>query len=102
MSETNNLTPMAKEELKDVTKAYTNEEYEVIIKCIPDEYLWLELIRRYNAMIKGVENIATILGVTLDNIIPISGETWKGIRDKYDDLKERFSKIRKGTGVSAE
>lgn len=96
------LSPEDKKELKNITKAYTNEEYETVIKVVPDEYLWLELIRRYDAMTKGVDSVAEVLGITLDNITPISAKTWQEIRAKYDDLKEKFGKIRKITGVISE
>ena len=96
------LSPEDKKELKNITKAYTNEEYETVIKVVPDEYLWLELIRRYDAMTKGVDSIADVLGITLDNIVPISAKTWQEIRVKYDDLKDKFLKIRKLTGVTSE
>ena len=101
MSETN-LSKMDKEELKNVTKAYTEEECKTIIKVIPDDYLWEELIRRNNSIIKGIDFISETLGVSLDNIIPISAKTWEEIKGRYDDLKDRFSKIRKGLGANIE
>ena len=93
------LSPAEKKELRNVTKAYTNEEYETVIKVVPDEYIWVELIRRYNEMTKSVDSVADVLGITLDNITPISAKTWQEIRAKYDDLKEKFGKIRKITGA---
>ena len=102
MNETDNLSQTDKNELKNITKAYTTDEYETIVKCIPDEFLWVEIIRRYNVMTKGVEFVAEILGVSVDNIVYISANTWQDIRGKYDDLKEKFQKIRKGTGAIGE
>lgn len=96
------LSVAEKKELKNITKAYTNEEYETIIEVVPDEYIWLELIKRYNAMTKSVDSVADVLGTTLDNITPISAKTWQEIRVKYDDLKEKFEKIKKITGVISE
>lgn len=98
----NKLTEMEKNELKDVTKAYSEEEYETIIKVIPDDYLWDELIRRNTSMIKGVDFIAETFGVSLDNIAPVSARAWSEIRSRYDDLKDKFSKIRKFSGGNFE
>ena len=102
LKETTKLSPAEKKELRNVTKAYSSEEYETIIKDIPDEYIWVELIRRYNEMTKSVDSVADVLGITLDNITLISAKTWQEIRVKYDDLKEKFGKIRKITGVISE
>ena len=98
----NQLTEIDKRQLKDATKAYSNEEYETIIKVIPDDYLWDELLRRNSNMNKEIDFVADVLGVTLDNVIPISAKAWQEIRSKYDDLKEKFQKIRKGTGTVTE
>ena len=96
--EVNKLSKMDKSELRDITKAYTDEEYLTVIKVIPDDYLWDELIRRDSAMLEKITYIQEVIGVSSDNLHPISARTWEDIRNRYDDLREKFSKIRKGFG----
>ena len=98
MEEVNKLSPIDKEELRDITRAYSEEEYTTIIKVIPDDYLWDELIRRDKAMLEKVYYIESILGTSLDNIIPIPVKAWEDIRNRYTDLKDKISIIRKGFG----
>lgn len=97
MSETK-LSSMDKDELKNITKAYSEEEYLTIIKVIPDDYLWEELMRRENSMLKGFNNICEILGASFDNLQPIPAKAWSDIKTRYDDLRDKFSRIRKGFG----
>lgn len=87
-----------KEDLRNVTKAYTDEELNIVVKVIPDDYLWDELIRRDAAMLEKINAIETVLGVSLDNITPIPVKAWEDIRNRYTDLRDKFSKIRKGIG----
>ena len=94
-TETNSLSNVEKAELRDIAKAYTKEEYETIIKVIPDDYLWDELIRRNSSMIERINHIQEIIGGSFDNINLISARAWEDIRVRYDDLKDKFSKIRK-------
>lgn len=92
------LSEMDKKELKDIMKAYSDEEYQTVIKVIPDDYLWNELMRRNASMMKGVDLIEETLGASLDNIVPITAKAWNEIKTKYDDLKDKFSRIRKISG----
>lgn len=92
------LSEIDKRELKDLTKAYSDEEYQTVVKVIPDDYLWNELMRRNSSMIKGVDIVEEALGVSLDSVVPISAKAWNEMKAKYDDLKDRFSKIRKISG----
>ena len=99
MSETievNKLSPIEKEELKDITKAYTDEELNVIIKVVPDDYLWDELMRRDSLMLEKITYIEGILGTSFDNLHPIPVRAWEDIRTRYDDLRDKFGRIRKG------
>ena len=101
MSETvkeNKLSPLEKEELKDIAKAYTEEEYLTIIKVVPDDYLWDELMRRDTAMTEKINFIQDIIGSSIDNLQPIPAKAWQDIRSRYNELKDKFSKIRKGFG----
>ena len=94
-TELNKLSEVEKEELKDITKAYTDEELHVIIKVIPDDYLWDELMRREATMIKGANSACEIIGASFDNLQPIPVRAWKEIRTRYDDLREKYIKLRK-------
>ena len=94
--EVNKLSEVEKEQLKDITKAYKDEELHVIIKVIPDDYLWDELMRRDSLMFEKITNIEEVLGISLDNLRPIPARAWEDIRNRYDDLKIKFGKIRKG------
>ena len=98
VTETSKLSQKDKETLRDVTKAYTDEEYLTVIKVVPDDYLWDELIRRDAAMLKKINYIEDILGVSLDNLHPIPASAWADIRTRYNDLRDKFSQIRKGFG----
>ena len=91
----NKLSEVEKEELKDITKAYTDEELNVIIKVIPDNFLWDELMRREGAMVKGANTVCEIVGASFDNLQPIPARAWKEIRIRYDDLREKYTKLRK-------
>ena len=94
--EVNKLSEVDKEQLKDITKAYKDEELHVIIKVIPDDYLWDELMRRDSLMFEKITYIEEVLGISLDNLRPIPARAWEDIRNRYDDLKIKFGKIRKG------
>ena len=94
-TELNKLSEVEKEELKDITKAYTDEELNVIIKVIPDNYLWDELMRREGTMINGANAVCEIVGASFDHLQPIPARAWKEIRNRYDDLRERYIKLRK-------
>ena len=98
--ELNQLSETDKEKLKEVTKAYTEEECRIALKVIPDDHLWDELIRRNTSMMKGVDHIAKTLDVSLDSITPISAKAWDEMKARYDDLKNKFSKIRQFFGGS--
>lgn len=97
-NELNQLTETDKNKLKEVTKAYTDEEYKTILRVVPDDHLWDELIRRNTSMTKGIDYVANTLDVSLDSIIPISAKAWDEMKTRYDDLKIKFSKIRQFFG----
>ena len=84
-----------KEKLRDITKAYTEEELNVVIKVIPDNHLWEELMRREASMLNGANNICEILGASFDTLNPIPVRAWEDIRKRYDDLREKYLKMRK-------
>ena len=94
-TEVNKLSEVEKEELKDITKAYTDEELNVIIKVIPDNFLWDELMRREGTMVKGASAVCEIVGASFDSLQPIPARAWKEIRNRYDDLREKYTKLRK-------
>ena len=90
------VSEVEKEELKRITKAYKDEELNVIIKVISDDILWDELIRRDTAMLRKINYIENILGVSLDNLHPIPASAWEDIRKRYSDLRDKVLKIREG------
>ena len=90
------LSELDEEKLIDIAKSYSEEELSVIIKEIPDDYLWDELIRRDSLIYKKISCIEEVLDVSLDNLHPIPVRAWKEIRTRYDDLQNKFTKIRKG------
>ena len=93
--ETGKLSLVEKEELKNITKANTKEELNVIIKCVPDNILWEELMRREESMFKGADSICEIIGASFDNLKPIPARAWEDIRTRYDDLRDKYVKLRK-------
>ena len=97
-TEAGKLSQKDKEELRDITRAYTDEEYLTIIKVVPDDYLWDELIRRDAAMLEKINYIQEIIGGSCDNLRPISAKNWEDIRTRYTDLRDKFSQIRNGFG----
>lgn len=83
-------------DLKDITKAYGSEELDIIIKEIPDDYLWDELLRRDKVIYEKISCIEEALSVSLDSLHPIPARAWKEIRTRYEDLQSKFKKIEKG------
>ena len=47
-------------------------------------------------MLQKINYIEEVLGVSFDNIRPIPVKAWEDIRSRYNDLKDKFGKIRKG------
>ena len=94
----NKLSQTDKETLANVTKSYTNEELDVVIKEIPDDYLWNEIMRRDSFAIEGINYIEGILDVSFDNLHPIPDKAWSEIKARYEDLQDKYIKIRKVFG----
>ena len=97
-TESSKLGELEKKKLEDVVKACTEEEHDLILRVVPDDALWDELIRRNTSMVEGVDFIAKVLGASLDNINPISAKAWSEIKARYDDLKERYNKVKMFSG----
>ena len=47
-------------------------------------------------MLEKINYIQEIIGGSCDNLHPISAKAWEDIRTRYNDLRDKFSKIRKG------
>lgn len=89
---------LEKKEFKETIKALTDEESIEAIKVMSSENLWQELIRRNTSMVQKINEIEDILGISVDNITPITVKAWEDIKNRYDDLEDKFKKIMKGFG----
>lgn len=89
---------LEKKEFKETIKALTDEESIEAIKVMSSENLWQELIRRNTSMVQKINEIEDILGISVDNINPISVKAWEDIKNRYDDLEDKFKRIMKGFG----
>lgn len=89
---------LEKNEFKETIKALTEEESIEAIKVMSSENLWQELIRRNTSMVQKINEIEDILGISVDNINPITVKAWEDIKNRYDDLEDKFKKIMKGFG----
>lgn len=89
---------LEKKEFKETIKALTDEESIEAIKVMSSENLWQELIRRNTTMVQKINEIEDILGISVDNITPITVKAWEDIKNRYDDLEDKFKKIMKGFG----
>lgn len=49
-------------------------------------------------MVQKINEIEDILGISVDNINPITVKAWEDIKNRYDDLEDKFKKIMKGFG----
>lgn len=84
--------------IKDTVKALDQEEVLEAIRVVSDDVLWDELMRRDALMLKNINYIEEVLGISLDNLHPIPVSAWQDMRTRYNDLRDKFSKIRKGFG----
>lgn len=89
---------LEKNEFKETIKALTDEESIEAIKVMSSENLWQELIRRNTSMVQKINEIEDILGISVDNINPITVKAWEDIKARYDDLEDKFKRIMKGFG----
>ena len=91
----NGRTESEKEEFKNIIKGFEECDYEEAVRLFPDECLWEELFRRNTAMLQRINQIEEVLGVNMDNIMPIPLDIWNEIRKRYRDLKNKYVRIRK-------
>lgn len=52
-------------------------------------------MRREESMFKGVDSICEIIGASFDNLKPIPARAWEDIRTRYEDLRDKYVKLRK-------
>lgn len=86
---------LEKEELRERIKALSKDEQIEIVDLLPDEILWDELFERNTMMLKVINQIEEVLGVNMDNIMPIPIETWNEIRCRYEDLEKKYARIKR-------
>lgn len=87
-----------KDRFKQTVKAFSEEEYTEAVRLFPDEYLWDELFRRNSAMLQKINKAEEVIGVSMDNVMPIPIKTWEEIKRRYFDLEHKFTRIRKMFG----
>lgn len=88
-------TQAEKDEIKNIIKGLSEEECKDVIRLIPDEVMWEELFRRNTRMLQRINQIEEVVGVSMDNILPIPIDTWNEIKRRYLDLKNKYMRIRK-------
>ena len=91
----NGRTQAEKDEIKNIIKGFSEEEHKDAIRLFPDDVLWEELFRRNTRMLQRVNQIEEVIGVNMDNILPIPIDTWNEIKRRYMDLKNKYVRIRK-------
>lgn len=96
------LNEIEKKGVKQLIKGFSKDESIEAVKVISSDVLWEELIRRNTKMVEAVNDIEDILGVTVDNIYPITVKAWDDIKRKYDDIENKFKRIKKGLGLKNE
>lgn len=89
------MSDLEKKEFKERIKALSDEEVLETIKLLPDEILWEELFRRNTRILQRINQIEEVIGVSMDNILPIPIDTWNEIKRRYMDLKNKYIRIRK-------
>lgn len=89
------MSELELKEFRERMKALSDEETNEIVKLIADEKLWNELFRRNTKMLQRINQIEEVIGVNMDNIMPIPIETWNEIRHRYEDIEEKYKRIRK-------
>lgn len=94
------MSELEKKEFRDRIKALTSEEISEAVQLLPDEQLWNELFRRNTKMLQRINKIEEVLGVSMDNIMPIPIDTWNEIRRRYEDIEEKYKRIRKIGGIN--
>jgi hypothetical protein len=93
------MNELERNEFKDRIRALNVEEVVETVRLLSSEVLWNELIRRNTKMLQRINQMEDLLGITIDNIQPISIKAWEDIRHRYDDLETKFIRIRKGFGA---
>ena len=88
-------TQAEKDDFKKVIKGFSDEDYKEAIRLFPDDVLWEELFRRNTRMLQRINQIEEVIGVNMDNILPIPIDTWNEIKRRYMDLKNKYMRIRK-------
>lgn len=94
----NGMTQAERNKILDVVKAYKEEDFKIAVTAFPDDALWNELIRRESAMFKKIKCVEEIVGINMDNILPIPAITWNETKRRYDDIKDKFVKLKQMFG----
>ena len=92
------MNELEKKNFRDITKALSDEERNEAIKLFPDDLLWDELFRRNTKMLQRIIQVEEVIGVNMDNVMPIPIDTWNEIRRRYNDIEKKFMRIRKMFG----
>lgn len=56
------MSEKEKQITEDYIKALSAEELDVVVKCLPDRFLWNELLGRYEANLKIVKGLESLVG----------------------------------------
>ena len=79
-------TQAEKDDLKKIIKGFSYEDYEEVVKLLPSECMWNELFKRNTNMLHRINQIEEALGVSMDNVMPISIDTWNEVKKRYEDM----------------
>ena len=90
----NGMTRSEKNKILEMAKGFQKEDFNVAITVFPDDVLWTELMRRNNAMYQKIKEVESIIGVELDNVQSVPALAWNELKKRYDDLREKFVKVR--------
>lgn len=90
----NGRTKAENDDLKRIIKGMENEDYNELIRLLPDDCLWDELFRRNTKMLQRINQIEEVIGVNMDDIMPIPIQTWEEIKSRYKDIEKKYKRIR--------
>ena len=94
----NGMTQVEKNKIIETIKAYQPQDFSIAITVFPDDLLWNELMRRESAMFKKIKCVEEVVGIKMDNIQSIPAIAWNESKKRYDDIKDKFVKLKKMFG----